>query len=227
MSQEPKSNAKDAWRPTATLTTLEQRAKILCTVRAFFDQRGVLEVETPCLSDYTVTDPYLSSLTCQVNAQTNYLQTSPEYFMKRLLAAGSGSIYQIAKAFRADEKGRLHNPEFTMLEWYRVGFDHHQLMDELDALVQKILGTAPAERLTYQSAFQQYLSIDPLAASTTILQDKAVVLGVADADLYEDKDDWLMLLFSQCIEPQLLQPTLVYDFPASQSALAKISEARA
>src|SRR5690606_6196188 len=139
---------------------------IIRIMRDFFAARGVLEVETPLLCRTSVTAPFIESIPASVNthagAKTFYLQTSPEYAMKRLLAAGSGSIYQLCKAFRQDEAGRFHNPEFTMLEWYRLDFDHHQLMDDMDELLRAVLGTMRAERVSYQCLFQSMLNIDPL-----------------------------------------------------------------
>ncbi len=146
-----------AWQPTATFSALKKRADIIQQMRDFFAARHVLEVDTPLLSHATVTDPYVVAIPAifkrhHSHEETVYLQTSPEYAMKRLLAAGSGSIYQICKAFRQGDLGRFHNPEFTMLEWYRVGFDHHDLMNEMDELLQLLLQTSPAERLTYKSS---------------------------------------------------------------------------
>jgi elongation factor P--(R)-beta-lysine ligase len=122
------------WQPSAPLEQLQKRAAILAKIRCFFDERQVMEVETPLFSPASVTDPHIQSISAQVAGQTRYLQTSPEYAMKRLLCAGIGSIYQICKAFRQDESGDLHNPEFTILEWYRLGFDHRNLMNEVDEL---------------------------------------------------------------------------------------------
>ncbi len=152
--------------------------------------------------------------------------TSPEFHMKRLLAAGSGSIYQMGKAFRNEENGRYHNPEFTMLEWYRVGFDHHDLMDEMDALLQMTLQIGSAERMTYQQAFLDVLSVCPLEGSMTELKQAAAKLGLSDiAEPEQDRDTLLQLLFSMGIEAKIGQhvPAFVYDFPASQAALAKIN----
>ena len=220
------------WQPSATISALKQRAEILQKIRQFFANRGVLEVDTPTLSQATVTDQHLHSFSTQFQSpfasqtQTLYLQTSPEFSMKRLLCAGSGAIYQMCKAFRNEEAGRFHNPEFTMLEWYRPGFNHHQLMDEMDELIQLILGCAQAKRLTYQEAFIQYLGCDPLIASLADLKALACDYGYQDLAAQEtDSDTLLMLLFSQHVEPYIGQqaPCFVFDFPASQAALAKIS----
>jgi lysyl-tRNA synthetase class 2 len=221
------------WKPSAAISTLQLRAKIYQQIRQFFAEKNVLEVETPLMSHAAVTDPHLASVTTNYQvlgnpaSTTMYLHTSPEYGMKRLLAAGSGCIYQICKVFRNGEVGRYHNPEFTMLEWYRLGFNHHQLMDEMDELLQHILRCGKAERLSYQQAFLQYLSIDPLTASAAELRDCAHqhnIQDIAGTDI-NDKDLWLQLLMSDVVEPQLGKqaPTFIYDFPASQAALAQVN----
>jgi lysyl-tRNA synthetase class 2 len=218
---------KALWMPTASKKMLQQRAEILQKIRQFFQTREVLEVETPALSHHTVTDPHLYALSCSsssIENQTLYLQTSPEYHMKRLLCAKMGSIFQIGKAFRADEQGRLHNPEFTMLEWYRVGFNHHDLMDDMDELLDSILQCGHAMRYTYQHVFQYYLQVDPLSASVEALKQCAAYHGLNDPGLEDNHDDWLMLLFSHLIEPQLMDLTYVYDFPASQAVLARVNQ---
>ena len=151
------------WRPSASIKVLKERALVLQKIRLFFAQRDVLEVDTPILSYASVTDEHLHSFSTQFkhpfSPQTSilYLQTSPEFAMKRLLSAGSGPIYQIGKSFRNEEAGRFHNPEFTMLEWYRPGFNHLQLMTEIDELMQMVLDCDAAERVTYQDIFKQHL----------------------------------------------------------------------
>ena len=221
------------WQPTASIQNLKQRAKIIKKIRDFFAARDVFEVETPLLSHATVTDIHLQSFSTQYILDNQkekklYLQTSPEYAMKRLLAAGSGAIFQICKSFRnGGESGRLHNPEFTMLEWYRPGFNHHDLMDETDELLNTVLNTQPAERFTYEALFKHYLAIDPHSSSIDKLKQSAIELGIQiEHDDTLNSDDWLMLLMSHCIEPYLgqnNQPTFVYDFPRSQAALACIN----
>lgn len=225
------------WRPTATLEALRRRAALLAEIRAFFAERGVLEVDTPALCSRGVTDLHLHNLSCRVElpfeesdggdgrGRTFYLQTSPEFAMKRLLAAGSGPIFQICKAFRDGEAGRLHQPEFTMLEWYRPGFDHHALMDEMDALLAAVLGAASAERVPYGELFEQKLGIDPHRAAPADLRVAAERAGVDAVGMDDaDRDTWLHLLLSCVIEPELGRgrPTFVHDFPASQAALAKV-----
>lgn len=220
------------WQPSASVERLKQRAGILASIRHFFAERLVLEVDTPALSHATVTDIHLHTFTTRfvgpeyAAGRPLYLMTSPEFHMKRLLAAGSGSIYQIGKSFRNEENGRHHNPEFTMLEWYRTGFDHHKLMDEMDELLQLVLQSQPAQRMTYQQAFMNVLEVCPLQASMMELKQVAASLGLSDiAGPEEDRDTLLQLLFSVGVEANIGQkvPAFVYDFPASQAALAKIN----
>ncbi|WP_337922267.1 elongation factor P--(R)-beta-lysine ligase [Vibrio cholerae] len=222
------------WMPTASISQLKQRATLLRQIREFFAERNVLEVETPAMSHATVTDIHLHTFKTEfvglgyAKGSALHLMTSPEFHMKRLLAAGSGCIYQLGKAFRNEENGRYHNPEFTMLEWYRIGFDHHALMDEMDALLQLVLRCGSAERMTYQEAFLNVLGVCPLEGEMRELKQVAATLGLSDiAEPEEDRDTLLQLLFSIGIEPKIGQitPAFVYDFPASQAALAKINPA--
>ncbi len=221
------ASAED-WQPSASPEALRLRARLLAAVRAFFAERGVLEVETPVLGAATVTDPHLRSL---ATASGRYLQTSPEYHMKRLLAAGSGPIYQLGRAFRDGEAGRRHNPEFTLLEWYRPGFDHHRLMDEVEELLAATLGTrlapGPAERLPYAEAFRRHAGVDPFADPPGRLAEVARVAGGRRApDLGDDRDAWLDLLMATAVGPALGRecPAFVHDFPASQAALARVRQ---
>jgi lysyl-tRNA synthetase class 2 len=216
------------WRPTATIDAMRLRAELLKKIRNFFTQRNVLEVDTPLMSHGTITDPNIFSFTTKylgTKTETLYLQTSPEFAMKRLLAAGSGSIYQICKAFRNEESGKLHNPEFTILEWYRLDFDHHNLMQEMDEFLQYTASAKSAEKMSYTEAFKKYLNIDPIDSSVQELSKCAAQNGLnAIKDL--EHDGWLNILMSTFIEPHLgqEQPTFVYDYPASQAALARISK---
>ena len=227
------------WLPSASMQQLQKRAKIIQDIRLFFIKRGLLEVETPTLSQAGVTDihlfcfktlfigPDLSSSKQTASGLPLYLQTSPEFHMKRLLSAGSGSIFQICKAFRNEESGRFHNPEFTLLEWYRVGFDHFLLMDEMDQLLQIVLNCEAARRCSYQEAFIEVLDVDPLTADLKELKEAGSKLKLGDVlDNETDKDTILQLLFCMAIEPviALHRPCFVYNFPASQAALARISE---
>ncbi|MGD8233797.1 elongation factor P--(R)-beta-lysine ligase [Vibrio sp. TRT 1302] len=220
------------WQPTASIEQLRQRADLVSQIRQFFSVRDVLEVDTPAMSHATVTDIHLHTFQTEfvgpgyADGSKLYFMTSPEFHMKRLLAAGSGCIYQINKAFRNEENGRYHNPEFTMLEWYRVGFDHHKLMDEMDDLLQLVLKCGQAERLTYQQAFINVLGVCPLESTMGELKEVAAKLGLRDiAEPEQDRDTLLQLLFSVGVEAKIGQnvPAFVYDFPASQAALAKIN----
>ena len=225
------------WWPSATLEILRQRAELLKRLRRYFAQQGVLEVETPLLASAGTTDPHIPSFSFSDTrssgldgATRRYLNTSPEFAMKRLLAAGSGPIYQVCKAFRQGERGRHHNPEFSLLEWYRPGFDHHQLMQEVAALVGELAeGTrefGPVEYLSYHDCFQQQLGLDPHTAKAQMLRDCAqknglpMVSGLAD----DDRDGWLDLLMSLSVQPQLGLNHLcfVYDYPENQAALARV-----
>jgi lysyl-tRNA synthetase class 2 len=210
-----------SWKPAASMEQLKKRAETLSTIRQFFSARNVLEVETPLLSHFSVTDPHLDAFSLQ--QETLFLQTSPEYAMKRLLAAGSGPIYQISKAFRQGEQGSRHNVEFSMLEWYRPGFDHYQLMAEISDLLQVFFPAVQATTITYGEVFERALAIDPHAADAKALE----VLARKHIDIQmqsDEKDDWLNLLMAECIEPTLGQqaPVFIVDYPASQAALAKI-----
>ncbi|MCQ9066896.1 elongation factor P--(R)-beta-lysine ligase [Vibrio diabolicus] len=220
------------WQPTASIDQLRQRATLIASIRQFFADRQVMEVDTPAMSHATVTDIHLHTFQTEfvgpgyADGSKLFFMTSPEFHMKRLLAAGSGCIYQINKAFRNEENGRYHNPEFTMLEWYRVGFDHHKLMDEMDDLLQLVLKCGTAQRMTYQQAFIDVLGVCPLEGSMTELKTAASKLGLSDiAEPEEDRDTLLQLLFSVGVEHKIGQdvPAFVYDFPASQAALAKIN----
>jgi lysyl-tRNA synthetase class 2 len=232
-----RTHASGDWRPTATLEVLKQRARMLTSIRAFFSERGVLEVETPCLSAAATPDPALLSFTTRYTGplfpqgQTLYLHTSPEFPMKRLLAAGSGSIYQICRVFRDGETGRVHNPEFTLLEWYRTDFDSIQLMTEVDALVRQLLDEhltlAPSEKLSYREAFQQHANLDPHTATTQDFAQAARAHEIhAPPEMLKHHDVaiWRDLLLTHLIEPKLGRGrlTFLYDYPASQASLARV-----
>lgn len=212
------------WEPSAQLTTLRERARLLGRIRAFFAARDVLEVDVPVLGTCTVTDPHLQAIPADVAGQRHFLQTSPEYYMKRLLAYGSGSCYCLGKAFRQDERGRRHRPEFTMLEWYRTGFDDSDLRREVLELLACVAGRAvPAQQRSYGELFTSYLGLDPHTASA----EELAHLAAERLDVHwndTDKSTWLDLLFSHCIEPHLKNIVLVYDYPACQCALAKVAE---
>lgn len=216
------------WHPSATIASLKQRAQCIAAIRQFFTTRGYLEVETPIMARYGVTDVYLSNIPAQFRGHTYYLQTSPEYAMKRLLAAGSGNIFQLARVFRDDELGRWHNPEFTLLEWYCLGIDHHVLMAECDALLQQAFACQPLVKKTYRQAFLDSCGLDPLHASLNELKQvvrKFALHNVLEDD-EEDRDQYLFLLMSHVVEASLAaitSPVAIYDYPPSQAALAKIN----
>jgi lysyl-tRNA synthetase class 2 len=203
-------------------------------VRSFFDGRGFLEIETPLLSADTVIDLHLDPLAVTLfsdprrptEGQRVWLQTSPEFAMKRLLAAGAPSIYQVTRAFRGAEWGRWHNPEFTIVEWYGVGHDMRQGMQLLSDLAESLLGQGAAECLSYREAFQRYVGVDPHRSEGRALRTVASRLGiVAPASLSaDDRDGWLDLLLVECVEPHLgrHRPLILYDYPATQAALARI-----
>ncbi len=218
------------WQPGAGLDQLRARAGLLATLRRFFAGRGVLEVETPLLCTSGITDPAIEALVVSEGQSlagpgqpARYLQTSPEYAMKRLLAAGSGPIYQVARAFRDGEAGRRHNPEFSLLEWYRPGFDHFALMQEVAELVCTCLGERPWQQYSYRELFQRVLGLDPFTATIGTLEREAR----REHDLGElcgDRDCWLDVLMIHRIEPWLATQGMcfVFDYPASQAALARI-----
>jgi len=212
------------WRPRANLEGLRRRAALLADIRAFFARRGVLEVETPLLCSAGVTDPAIEPLLVQRGtslAAPRYLQTSPEYAMKRLLAAHGEAIFQLAHAFRDGEAGSRHNPEFTLLEWYRPGFSLHALMDEVAQLVSDCLGPRAENRYSYRELFLQHLDLDPMTAADRDIEQSARD-NIDVGDLTGDRDLWLDLLMSHVIEPQLQDLCFVHDYPASQAALSRI-----
>lgn len=217
---------------------LGQRARLLDAIREFFRPRDVLEVTTPVLSQAGNSDPNIDSFQTVYHGPQRggpaqrWLRTSPEFFHKRLLAAGSGDLFELACVFRDGESGPRHNPEFTLLEWYRIGFDHHKLMDEVEALVRAAAAlfgreVGAVERLSYRDCYLRHAGVDPLAAA-----DGELVAVLAAYRIELDglgRDDLLDLIRTHCIEPQLAptQMLFIYDFPASQAALARISSADA
>lgn len=215
------------WQPSATIAVLKARAQFFQKVRAFFDRKDFYEVDPPLLSAGVATDPLLAhfDVICPHSGKRRFLQTSPEFAMKRLLAAGSGPIYYLGKAFRQGEAGTRHNPEFTLLEWYRPGWDHHQLMNEVDHFVAEILGTPPATVITYAALFEAHIGLDPHVATKISLQEKAVANDLVSDNALPalDKDGWLDLIMSCLIEPAMDKtcPTIVTEFPVSQASLAK------
>jgi elongation factor P--(R)-beta-lysine ligase len=219
----------DDFRPTANWTNLRLRANLLRKLRDFFHTRGFLEVETPLLSADTVIDRHLDPFSVQLGAEpTCWLQTSPEFAMKRLLGAGAGAIYQVTRAFRRGELGPLHNPEFTIVEWYVPGHDMSRGMQLLGDLCDELLKLGPAEQISYREAFLRYAGIDPHASDTPGIRaaaescDICIPVGIRD----DDRDGWLDLLLSERVGPRLGidRPTIIFDYPASQAALARVRD---
>jgi len=222
----------DDWRPTATLETLRLRAQLLARVRSYFEQTGALEVETPVLVRAAVTDVHLESLQVRRGdgARVGFLHTSPEYAMKRLLCAGSSDIYQVAHVFREGERGRRHNPEFTMVEWYRLGIDHFALMRDVEALLRALLeplrGLGPTAHVTYAEAFESALGVNALTATTAEIVAALLRAGVDVPDaLRDDRDGLLDLGMATHVTARFPDDriTFVRDFPASQAALARVT----
>lgn len=209
--------------PTATLTALQRRAELLRGLREFFHERGFIEVETPLVALEVIPELHIEPMRVEGGG---YLQASPELHMKRLLAAGAQAIFQVTRSFRAGERGQLHNPEFTIVEWYRVGDDLQAGMDLLGALAQALLGTPPAARTTYAEAFERTLGISAHTASPQELAKVAESAGVAVPSTIDvsDRDEWLNVLLAARVEPQLGldRPEILYHYPASQSSLAKV-----
>lgn len=216
------------WQPTASWQAVRERAKLLGELRQFFDSRGFVEIETPLLSHDTVVDRHLHPLTVRSQVSSSpasspdapsWLQTSPEFCMKRALAQYRQSIYQITRAFRDEETGRLHNIEFTMLEWYDIGADYQRGMNLLSDLAAAILRLGPATRQSYREAFRQHIQLDPFTCSLAELRTAAPQPA---PDFGDDRDGWLDWVLTQLIEPQLGvdRPLILYDYPASQAALA-------
>jgi elongation factor P--(R)-beta-lysine ligase len=216
------------WRPTASIATLEVRASMLRAAREYFAATRALEVDTPTLSAAAVTDINIASVEAIAGRQRRFLQTSPEYGMKRLLAAGCGDIWQIGKVFRDGESGRWHNPEFTMIEWYRMGVDHHALMSDVERLIGTVLPPSRqfdrAERLTYREAMQLHAGVDAFNDATPMLVARLQSAGIeVPRDVMHDRDACLDLIMGTLVGPQLGldRLTFVYDYPASQAALAR------
>ncbi|MBI3863278.1 MAG: EF-P lysine aminoacylase GenX [Planctomycetia bacterium] len=229
------------YRPTASLAMLQLRARLLASARRFFDLRGYFEVDTPLLSHDRVVDPHLEPFRVEQGSTALYLQTSPEFGMKRLLTAGAQAIYQIGHVFRAGESGRLHNPEFTMIEWYRAGDTHLDQMQVVEDLVVELFKSAAGEpwtgaatrqpqapfvRTTYREAFQKHSGCDINSldgAGLAALARSKSVSSPASLDT-SDRDGWLNLLLAELVEPHLgrKRPEFLIDYPASQAAIARI-----
>lgn len=220
------------WLPSASLESLRLRARLYASIREFFAERGVLEVETPILSMAGNTDPNIASFSARFEGSVNsgsaqrWLRTSPEFPLKRLLAAGVGDCYELGRVFRNGEAGRRHNPEFTMLEWYRVGWDHQRLMQDVDELVQSALAlvdaTVSVERVAYRELYRRAFGFDAFIASMSELRAPLADIAIDPQGL--DRDDWLDLLMTHRLQPTFASDRLlfVYDYPASQCALARL-----
>lgn len=216
------------WRPTAALDVLRRRARMMEDIRAYFRERGVLEVETPQLSHAASTEPHLHSLAVRAGGGGElYLHTSPEYPMKRLLAAGSGPIWQACRVFREGEAGRRHNPEFSLLEWYRPGFTLDQLMDEVAGLVRAVGGPAgTAETMTYREAFERHAGLDPFRAAPGELARCAARHGLDAPGADMERSQWQDWLFGALVCPALPagRPVFITRFPAGQASLARLCD---
>ncbi len=217
------------WKPAAPIATLEVRASMLRAAREYFTATRALEVETPTLSAAGVTDVHLASVAATAVDRPRYLHTSPEYAMKRLLAAGCGDLWQICRVYRDGESGRWHNPEFTLIEWYRLGIDHHALMSDVERLVGAVLPASRhvdrSERLTYREAVQLHAGVDAFNDPNAVLIARLESAGIeVPASIRADRDACLDLIMSVLVGPQLGHDrlTFIYDYPASQAALAQI-----
>jgi lysyl-tRNA synthetase class 2 len=212
------------WQPCAGLDVIRERARVYRQIRTFFNTRGCLEVDTPLLMPTTNSDVNIASSEVVCGGHRLYLQTSPEFAMKRLLAAGSGSIFQIGHAFREGERGRLHNPEFSLLEWYRSGYDYQRLMDEMELLITSLsLHQCEFSRVSYKDLFRRSLdiAIDEITLADLRAECARQVPGSEPAAL--DFDQCLDLLLGMAIAPAMRGYQFVYDYPVSQAALARVS----
>jgi lysyl-tRNA synthetase class 2 len=215
------SSSNDDFAPTASSSMLEQRAALLRKLRDFFHERGFVEVETPIVAREIIPELNIEPLRLE---DGYFLQASPELHMKRLLAAGAHAIFQVTRSFRANERGQLHNPEFTIVEWYRAGDDMAAGIDLLDALTQTLLGTPPAARITYAETFERTIGVSPHAASLDELAAAARRLELAVPGGTINSDEWLNFLLATRVEPQLghQRPEIVCCYPATQASLARI-----
>lgn len=219
------------WQSDLSWENAKARAKIFSEIRSFFAERDVIEVDTPLLSQGTITDLHLDAFASSYKHLSEevdlFLQTSPEFAMKRLLASGYQSIYQLCKAFRDEPYGHHHNPEFTMLEWYRIRFDHFDLMKEVDDLLIAVLGCDKADSMSYQDAFIKHTGIDPLETNISDLKSFLAAKSKLDDWLLEttNLDTLLQFIFAEFVETNIGKdkPCFIYHFPASQASLAKIS----
>lgn len=215
------------WMPSSCSDNLRLRATVLREIREFFWERGVMEVDTPALSAAAAVDPNIDSLPVTAAGATYYLHTSPEFPMKRLLAAGAGDIYQLCHVFRDGEVGARHNPEFMMLEWYRLDTDTYSMMNEVETLIASLSEgrrrIGPALRVSYRQLISEYTGLDPFDAETEHLAAGLAAAGV-DVPPGLDRDGLLDLMMATVVEPLLdpHRPVFVFDYPASQAALARV-----
>lgn len=211
------------WRPTGGADELRARAQLLALIRTFFLERGITEVDTPLLSQFGVTDPNIELFKVPIDDKSRYLQSSPEYAMKRLLASGIGDIYQLGKAFRYGESGARHNPEFTLLEWYRTGFSHYELIREVAQLIKTVLPVNTWQVWSYAALFLEILDVDVFTTSTELLRKKIKQEGIS-IDAMLSRLDCLDLLMTHSIEPRIVDWGLVFviDFLPEHSALARL-----
>ena len=207
-----------SWRPSAPVANLIRRSEILHQIREFFHERGVLEVQTPSIAENTVSDPFIKSIRVP---DFGYLQTSPEFYMKRLLAEGMPSCYQICSAFRSDQKGKWHNHEFTILEWYRIGFGLEQLIAEVNELINAILGENELIRLTVRDLFQQTFDIDIFEESDHRCIQTAKDLGCMHCDDARVAYDFLI---DRAMSQQPHKKLVIHGFPPHSAALSKITQ---
>ncbi|CUS48220.1 MAG: EF-P lysine aminoacylase GenX [Idiomarinaceae bacterium HL-53] len=220
-----------SWRPTASIETIKARSALYQQIRAFFMERGVLEVETPVLAPCGVTEPHIANLTVTCAAvsstfRTQYLQTSPEYAMKRLIAGGVGDCFEITKVFRDDGVSKRHNPEFTLLEWYRLGFTDADLMEEIVSLLNKLVSFSGVRKVTYQQAFLETLGLCPLTCSSSDLVHSFEAEGLDCRVVMDDRNSLLDLAMSLLVEPSFPHGdlTFVTEYPSNQAALARVCE---
>jgi len=226
----------DDFKPTASIEMLSSRSELTLAIHQFFSARDFIHVETPLLSHDTVVDRYIQPVGLQKSKLTGrdgdqeplWLQTSPEFCMKRLLASGATAIYQIAKAFRQGESGGRHNPEFTMLEWYRVGDDMRAGMELLSDFASAILKRPKSELLSYGDAFQKMAGVEPFVDPVDKFGETLLKHGVSISEFTEetDRDFWLNLILTHLVEPKLgfEAPVIIYDWPPSQAALAIVRD---
>lgn len=220
---------KNKWQPTASLQALKERARLLKEIRLFFEFRDILEVETPVLSKSGTTELGIQSFSTILGLSTDikktnlWLQTSPEFHMKRLLAAYGVPIYQISKVFRNEELSEKHNPEFTMLEWYRPGWELMQLTTEIMELIDIILGEDKWYKFTYEAIFEEFVKLNPFTSHLSEMQSKVKYMGGQNSEKFS-RDDCLDFFMALLVEPFMedLGRVIITDFPASQASLSQV-----